>query len=106
MEMNPEERVEERLRELARTGDKNDPTAAWKREILAIAMTKASRSGRLAPPRPLLIAWAAAWTAILLLSLPQPDAVETDPPLVTAPTHPVSLLFANRSELHRQLNLP
>lgn len=104
--MNPDERFEERLRELARTGESHDPTATWKREILAAATAKPAPSSRLTPPRPLLIAWAVAWTAITLLSWPQPDAVETDPPLVTAPAGPVSLLFANRSELHQQLNLP
>ena len=119
--MNPDERFEERLRELARTGSlrtgslrtgslrtgsTDDPTVAWKAEILALAMEKGAPSRRLTPPRPLLIAWAVAWMAITLLSWPQPDTEETDPPLVTAPTTPVSLLFANRSELHQQLNLP
>jgi hypothetical protein len=107
--MNPDERFEERLCEIARTRSGDGPTTAWKAEILAVAMEKGAPSRRLTPPRPLLIAWAVAWMAITLLSWPQPDAEDTDPPLVTAPAAPaapVSLLFANRSELHQQLNLP
>lgn len=105
--MNPDERFEERLRELARTTTTGDSrTSAWKREILAAAMGKPAPPRSFAPPRPLLIAWAAAWTAIALLSWPKPETAEENLRLVNAPASPASLLFANRSELLQKLDLP
>jgi len=105
--MNPDERFEERLRELARaTGTDDTPTLAWKTEILAAAMAKPAPPRSLAPPRPLLIAWAAAWTAIALLSWPQPEGPGTDLPVVNGSAAPASLLFAYRSDLLQQLDLP
>lgn len=109
--MNPDERFEERLRELARTGSlrtgsADDPTVAWKREILAVAMEKTSIPRRLAPPRPLLYAWAAAWTAIAYLSWSGAGQSDTETSVATAPESPFSLLLANRSELLQQLDLP
>ncbi len=104
--MNPDERFEERLCEIARAGSGDGPTTAWKAEILAVAMEKASIPRGLAPPPPLLYAWAAAWTAIACLSWSgagQPDA-ETS--VATAPEAAFTLLLAYRSELLQQLALP
>lgn len=105
--MNPDEHFEERLRELAHaTGTGDSPTSAWRTEILAAAMAKPAPSRSLAPPRPLVIAWAAAWTAIALLSWPQPETAATDLPVVNGSAAPAALLFAYRSDLLQQLDLP
>lgn len=105
--MNPDERFEERLRELARTsvGD-GDPTPAWKAEILAAAKATPVSSRSFAPPRPLLVAWAAAWIAIAFLSWSGPDPSDPKSPVADASAAPFPILLANRSELLQQLDLP
>lgn len=105
--MNPDERFEERLRELARTsGGGDDPTPAWKAEILAAAAEKAVPSGRLTPPRPLLLAWAAAWIAIASLSWSGTDPSDPESRVALPPAAPLSIFLANHSELLKQLDLP
>jgi len=61
---------EQKLREASRALSHSDPTPAWKEEILATARREAGAI--FAPPRPLLFAWAAAWAAIVVLSLSTP----------------------------------
>ena len=103
--MNPDERFEERLRELSKTDSGDDPTAAWKAEILLRATAAATAPRRIAPPRGLLLAWGTAWAAIALLSWSQRDEEDTTP-VAIAPETPFTLLFAYRSELLKQLDLP
>lgn len=105
--MNHDERFEERLRELVHASDPgDDPTQAWKAGILAAATTEPAPSRSFAPPRPLLIAWAIAWTTIALLSWSNPEETENDLSTAIAPASPVSVLLANRSALIRHLELP
>ncbi len=60
-------------------------------EILAAAAQKAVLSGRLTPPRPLLLAWAAAWIAIAFL--PGRDRI----PPIRNPPSPASPRLHSRS---------
>lgn len=103
--MNPDERFEERLRELSKTDPGHDPTAAWKVEILHRATAAATAPRRIAPPRGLVLAWGAAWAVIALLSWSQPEEEDTTP-VANTPGTPFTLLFAYRSELLKQLDLP
>jgi hypothetical protein len=58
-----------------------DPTAAWKGDILARARSEAQAIPfkRMLPPRVLMFAWAAAWAAIVLLSIATPRNLEQRP---------------------------
>lgn len=101
--MNEDERFEARLRELALASDAHDPTAAWKEEILAVALRP---SVSISPPRPLLYAWIAAWVTTLFL------AWSTEPvPVPTryaahGPSAPASSLFVYHRQILEQLDLP
>jgi hypothetical protein len=55
-----------------------DPTPAWKGDILARARREAEAipMKRMLPPRLLMLAWAAAWAAIALLSFATPRNVD------------------------------
>jgi hypothetical protein len=50
---------------------RDDPTLAWKADILARARQEAGGT-RLLPPRVLMAAWAVAWAAIVLLTIATP----------------------------------
>jgi len=69
-----DDNFEKKLLALTGAAGRPDPTPAWKAEILARALreTEAAPVIRLAPPRWLLLSWAAAWTAILVLSFTTP----------------------------------
>ena len=65
---------EKKLLALTGAAGRPDPTPAWKADILARALreAEAAPATRLAPPRWLMLSWAAAWTAILALSFTTP----------------------------------
>jgi hypothetical protein len=60
---------------------RSDPTAAWRGDILARARREAEAIPfkRMLPPRALVIGWAAAWAAIMLLSVATPRNVDQRP---------------------------
>lgn len=66
-----EDDFEKKLRALAGDLRATDRTALWKGEILGRARRE-GRRGRVGPPRGLMIAWGAAWAAILLLTVATP----------------------------------
>ena len=70
---------EEKLLALTGAAGRPDPTPAWKAEILgrALRAAEAAPLTRLTPPRWLMLSWAAAWTAILVLSLATPRKTMT-----------------------------
>lgn len=60
---------EAKLRESLRRGGRPDPTPVWKEAILAraLAEVRPRAHAQWLPPRWLMIGWAAAWVAALLL---------------------------------------
>ena len=64
-----DDNFEKKLLALTGAAGRPDPTPAWKADILARALREAEAAPltRLAPPRWLLLSWAAAWIAILTL---------------------------------------
>ncbi len=68
---------ETKLRDLASSLHRPDPTAAWKADILehALAVAAHRRKPALLPPRWLLAGWAAALVAAAWLHLNTTDAV-------------------------------
>lgn len=101
--MNDDETLEAWLRELALSANPDDPTPAWKEEILAVALRPPVS---LAPPRPLLLTWAAAWIASLFLAWTSPPEPErTGPANALASATSVSSLFTHHRILE-QLALP
>ena len=65
---------ETRLRENLRRGGRPDPTPAWKESILerALATSRQKKTPRLLPPRWLMVGWAAAGVAALVLKWGSP----------------------------------
>ena len=70
---------ENKLRALTGGLHRPDPTPAWKAEILARARREADAvaGARTLPPRWLVLSWAAAWAAILVMNFTAPR--ETTP---------------------------
>ena len=101
--MNDDERFEERLRELALASNAENPTAAWKEEILAVALRP---SVSFAPPPPLLYAWVAAWLATLFLVWSAEPVPMPARSAAHGPSAPVSSLFAYHRQILEQLALP
>ena len=101
--MNDDELFEQRLREIALASNAEDPTPAWKEEILAVALRP---TFPLSPPRPLLYAWVAAWIATLFLAW----SAEPVPAPARSAAHgrpvPVSSLFAHHHQILKHLDLP
>lgn len=101
--MNDDEPFEQRLRELALASSEDDPTPAWKEEILAVALRPPLPCS---PPRLLLFAWIAAWIATLFLiwsAAPDPAPVRI---AAHGPSLPVSSLLAYHRQILEQLALP
>jgi len=89
-----EDDFEKKLRALAGDLRASDQTALWKAEILGRARREA-RAARLAPPRALMIAWGAAWAAIVLLTVAAPKtAIIQTPSRADKSTAPQSEQFA------------
>lgn len=101
--MNDDERFEARLRELALASNAEDPTAAWKEEILAVALKP---SPPFAPPRPLLYAWVASWLATLFLAWFTPPVPVPARSAAHGPSAPVSSLLVYHRQILEQLALP
>jgi hypothetical protein len=71
--MNDDE-FEKKLHALTGGLHRPDPTPAWKTDILARARREADAPAgtRTRPPRWLVLSWAAAWTAILVMNVATP----------------------------------
>lgn len=82
---------EKKLIALAGALHRPDPTPAWKAEILAQARREADAIPirGLLPPRALVLTWAAAWTAIALMTFSTPQ---------DAAQHPASTLATSRAD--------
>ena len=76
--MNPDEFEQALMRDLA-SASRRDPTPAWKADILARASAPVRRKV-ITFPRPMLLAWAACWVAVLVLHFMTPSST----PLLTA----------------------
>lgn len=100
--MNPDPRFEAKLRELIRNSPLPDPTPRWRSEILGHALVPHRLAG---PPRALLAVWGIAWIGILALSWPT-AAPPSPMPGEVASAGPAPLLFAQRAEFLKQLDLP
>lgn len=103
-----------RIKTLARTISRHDPTPGWKVEILARANREASlvTMRTFLPPRWLALGWAAAWTGILLLGWSTHSASQQIASVIpsTGPSHkplsrPTESLTAHISAFERHLNL-
>lgn len=72
--MNDDE-FEKKLHALTGGLQRPDPTPAWKADILARARREADAIPfpRMLPPRWLMLGWAAAWAAILVMNLTAPS---------------------------------
>jgi hypothetical protein len=90
------EAFERKLEELARTRCPEDPTVAWKAEILSRAQ---SRSVTLLPPRWLTLSLAASWAAIAIFQVSLAEM-----PACPPPSHPDTLLALHH--LQSELELP
>ena len=91
-----------------------DPTAAWKADILARARREADGVAlqRKLPPRWLMLGWAGAWAAILLMNLSAPShpAPETGHSAGASRPEPASAAPADASvqtllAFHQRMNL-
>jgi hypothetical protein len=105
---------ESRVKTLARTISRHDPTPDWKSEILARAHREASfvKLRTFLPPRWLAVGWAAAWTGILLLGWSTHSASQQIASVIpsTGPSHKTisrttESLTAQISAFERHLNL-
>jgi hypothetical protein len=105
---------ESRVKTLARTISRDDPTPDWKSEILAKARREASfvQLRTFLPPRWLAVGWAAAWTGILLLgwsahstSQQIARAIPPTSPSRKPLSRPAESLTANLSAFERHLTL-
>jgi hypothetical protein len=109
---------ERQLRALSAGLRRPDPTPAWKAEILARAQREAATQlpVGLGPPRWLMLSWATAWAAIVLLYVTAPqEGITRDGPETaqvqqprTAPDSPNerTTLLAYEQRLQRILDLP
>jgi hypothetical protein len=112
---------EKNLLALASNARRPDPTAAWKAEILARARREATPPSPSPSPRPhkLMLAWAAAWLAILAMYFTMPEEHNhashlrsTTSPLTPSPQlHPTQdphspTLFALQQRWEQDLELP
>lgn len=91
--------IEEKLATLCKALNEEDPTPAWKTDILSRAMKDshlAETKRRMLPPRWLMASWGSAWAAAFVLNLMVPEAAMLPPS-----TQPVTA-FAS-SELHETL---
>lgn len=116
--MNDDE-FEKKLQALTGGLQRPDPTPAWKAEILARARREADAIPfqRTLPPRWLMLGWAAAWVAILVMNLTAPSnpalgtthfAVATKPdPMSAAPRDSsAQTLLAFHQRMNLNLELP
>ena len=111
---------ENKLRAITGSLHRPDPTPAWKADILARARREADAIPvkRMLPPRWLMMAWAAAWVAILamnfftqrdgtsdiaLTSSPAPKHTSPD---LTTPQAGLPALIAFHQHLNLNLDLP
>lgn len=92
----PHDDIENDLKQL----DLREIPAHWKDEILAKAHSAPPR--RFAPPRPLVVALAAAWAVILTLLLFTPSK-EDVPVAQKPPVFAPNSLFALNQQLNRSL---
>jgi len=112
---------EKKLLALTGAAGRPDPTPAWKADILARALREAEAAPltRLAPPRWLLLSWAAAWTTIAVLhfSIPQDMApaptrgaaaapAKSQPPDAQGADPATQTLFAFHRRMNPNLDLP
>jgi hypothetical protein len=111
--MNDDE-FEAKLHALTSGLHRPDPTPAWKADILARARREAEAIPfpRTLPPRWLMLGWAAAWTAIVVLNLTAPSnpAPERGRFAGSAKTETTSAALANSSAppllaFHERMNL-
>ena len=116
--MNDDE-FEKKLHALTGGLQRPDPTPVWKADILARARREADEIPfqRTLPPRWLVLGWAAAWAAILVMNLTAPSnpaletrhfALATKPdPAGAAPTDSISgTLLAFHQRMNLNLDLP
>jgi hypothetical protein len=114
--MNDDE-LEKKLLALTGALRRPDPTPAWKADILARAHREAQAIplSPIAPPRWLMLSWAAAWAAILALGLTIPHDATRDTQASSAASHPPSAggrnpspqtLFAFHQGMKLNLDLP
>jgi hypothetical protein len=106
---------ERQLRALSAGLRRPDPTPAWKTEILARAQreAKAQPPARMLPPRWLMLSWATAWAAIVLLYVTGPRGEESNRNAEVAQSRPTvdepyeaSSLLAYEQRLQLILDLP
>lgn len=74
---------ENQLRLTAITGNRTDPTPAWKSGILTRAMEEANGTPRRTawlPPRWLMASWGTAWAACLALHVATPESTAPQGP--------------------------
>lgn len=105
---------EEKLHALTGGLHRPDPTAEWKADILARARREADGFAlqRKLPPRWLMLGWAGAWAAILLMNLSVPShlAPQTGHSVAASQPAPARAAPADASEqtllaFHQRMNL-
>jgi hypothetical protein len=82
--MNHDEDFEQALRDrlTAARRQRNDPTPAWKQEILARASESRDQTKKAVGPRWLLVTLGAAWCVIFVLKLTTPETRDEVAPLM------------------------
>jgi hypothetical protein len=116
--MNNDDDFEKKLHALTGALHRPDPTPAWKADILARARREADTIPfkRTLPPRWLMLGWAAAWAAILVMNFTAPrdttasaawsvtnSKTKSSGPTVKPPQNDVATLLAFQH--HLTLNL-
>jgi hypothetical protein len=113
--MNDED-FEKKLHDLTGALHRPDPTPAWKADILARARREAGviPMKRNLPPRWLMLGWAAAWAAVLVMNFTAPQDTSSDyavknvkimPSVTTLPQGNAPTLLAFHQQLNQTLNL-
>ncbi len=112
---------EKKLHTLTGALHRPDPTPSWKADILARARREADTLPfkRTLPPRWLMLGWAAAWAAVLVMNFTAPQdttvsaarsgansKTKLSPSPVTPPQNDVATLLAFHRHLNLNLDLP